>query len=145
VTSKLWRQQRDEKGFLDMLAITFVAPILPNREEEWRRFVQEVVEERLHEYEEFRRRLGIHNESVWLARTKRGETTIVYLEAKDPERIVPALTVSEKPFDLWFKERLLECYGDDVVRVPSRAAAKLVFAYQDILEDRPLASTGEGS
>ena len=47
-----------------MPAITFVAPILPNREEEWRRFVQEVVEERLHEYEEFRRRLGIHNESV---------------------------------------------------------------------------------
>jgi hypothetical protein len=107
------------------------------------------VEERLHEYEEFRRRLGIHNESVWLARTKRGEkrgeATIVYLEATDPERIVPALTVSEKPFDLWFKERLLECYGDEVVRVPSRAAAKLVFAYQDTLEDRPLASTGEGS
>lgn len=57
-----------------MPAITFVAPILPNREEEWRRFVQEVVEERLHEYEEFRRRLGIHNESVWLARMERGET-----------------------------------------------------------------------
>ena len=131
-----------------MPAITFVAPILPNREEEWRRFVQEVVEERLHEYEKFRRRLGISNESVWLARTKRGGTgggtAIVYLEAEDPERIVPALAVSEKPFDLWFKERLLECYGDNTVWVPSKAAAKLIFAYQDILEDHPLASAGEG-
>ena len=126
-----------------MPAITLVAPILPNREEEWRRFVQEIVEERLHEYEEFRSRLGIHNESVWLARTKRGETTIVYLEAKDPERIAPALTVSEKPFDLWFKERLLECHGRDLARAPRRAAAKLIFAYRDVLEDRPLVS-GEG-
>jgi hypothetical protein len=128
-----------------MPAITLVAPILPNREEEWRRFVQEIVEERLHEYEEFRSRLGIYNESVWLARTKTGETTIVYLEAKDPERIAPALTVSEKPFDLWFKERLLECHGGEVMRIPSRAAAKLVVTYQDILEDRSLTSTGDGS
>ena len=128
-----------------MPAITFVAAILPNREEEWRRFVQEVVEERPHEYEEFRQRLGIRNESVWLACTKKGETAIVYLEAEDPERIAPALGVSNKPFDLWFKERLLECHGADVARVPSRAVAKLVFAYQDILKDRPLASTGEGS
>jgi len=126
-----------------MSAITFVATILPDTEEEWRRFIQEVLEERLPEYDEFRRRLGIHNESVWLARTKRGETAIVHLEAKDPERIVPALTVSERPFDLWFKERLLECHGDEVVQVPSRVAAKLVFAYQDTLENRTLASTRE--
>jgi len=42
---------------------------------------------------------------------------------------------SEKPFDLWFKERLLECHGGDVVRVPSRAIAKLVFAYQESSEN----------
>jgi len=112
-----------------MPAIAFVAPILLNREEEWRRFVQEVVEEHPHEYEEFRRRLGIYNESVWLAHTKRGEIVTVYLEAEDPARIVPALGASEKPFDLWFKERLLECHGGDVAQVPSRAIAKLVFAY----------------
>ena len=120
-----------------MPAITFVAAILPNREEEWRRFVQEVVEEHPHEYDEFRRRLGICNESVWLARTKRGETAIVYLEAEDPERIIPTLEASKKPFDIWFKKRLLECHGGDVARVPSRAAAKLVFAYQESSENDP--------
>jgi predicted secreted hydrolase len=122
---------------LDMPAITLAAPILPNREEEWRRFVQEVVEERLHEYEEFRRRLGIRNESVWLARMTKSETAIMYLEAKDPERIVPALAASEEPFDLWFKEWLLECHGLDLLRAPGRAAAKLIFAYRDV--------SGEGS
>src|SRR5918912_4501868 len=113
-----------------MPEMIFVAPLLPNKEEEWRRFVQEVIEERLQEYEQFRQRLGICNESVWLARTKRGETAIVYLEAEDPERIIPTLEASKKPFDIWFKERLLECHGGDVARVPSRAAAQVGFAYQ---------------
>jgi hypothetical protein len=112
-----------------MPAATFAAPILPDREEEWRRFVQEVAEERLSEYEGLRRRLGISNESAWLTRTKGGEMAMVYLEAEDPERIVPALAASEEPFDLWFKERLLEYHGRDFVRVPGRAAAKLIFAY----------------
>ena len=78
-----------------------------------------------------------------LARTKGGEAAMVYLEAEDSERIVPTLVVSEQPFDLWFKERLLECYGRDLMRAPGRVAAKLIFAYRDVSEDRPLVS-GEG-
>ena len=51
-----------------MLAMTFVAPLLPGKEE-WRRFMQDVVQERLPEYEELRQRLGICNGSMcWLAR-----------------------------------------------------------------------------
>jgi hypothetical protein len=136
-------EQHGGKVFLDMPEMTFVAPLLPNKEEEWRRFVQEVIEERLQEYGEFRQRLGIRNESVWLARTKRGETAIVYLEAEDPERILPALARSKKPFDSWFKGRLLECHGGDVVHKPSKAVAQLIFASQYILEDRPPASSEE--
>ena len=55
-----------------MAAVTLAASILPGREEEWRRFVQEVAEERIAEYEALRQRLGIRNESVWLARTRKG-------------------------------------------------------------------------
>ncbi len=128
-----------------MPALTLVAPILSGREEEWRRFVQEVTEERLQEYEGLRRRLGIRNESVWLAHTKNGdETAMVYAEAENPERIALALAASEEPFDLWFKERLLEYHGLDLVRVPKRAIAKLIFAYQDVSKVRPLVSA-EGS
>jgi hypothetical protein len=114
-----------------MPAMTFVAPLLPGKEEEWRRFVQEVVEERLPEYEQLRQRLGIRNESVWLARTNVGETVIVHLEVGAPEWIAPALATSEAPFDVWLKERLLEFHGHALVHAPRRAAAKLIFAYPD--------------
>ncbi len=119
-----------------MPVVTLVAPILADREEEWRRFVQEVAEERLSEYEGLRRRLGISNESVWLARTKGGQAAmVVHLEVEDPERMASALAVSEEPFDVWFKERLLECHGHDCARVPRRVVAELIFDYRDIADD----------
>src|SRR5919202_2752801 len=92
-----------ERSFLHMPELTFVAPLLPGKEEEWRRFVQEVVEERRPEYERLRQRLGIRNESVWLARTNVGETVIVYLEVEAPAWIAPVLVASEAPFDVWLK------------------------------------------
>src|SRR5919206_1582740 len=120
-----------ERSFRHMPAMTFVAPLLPGKEEEWRRFVQEVIEERLPEYERLRQRLGIRNESVWLARTSAGETVIAHLEAEVPEWVAPALTTSRDPFDEWFKERLLEFHGHDLVHVPKKVAAKLILAYPD--------------
>ena len=123
-----------------MPAMILSAPLLPGKEEEWRRFVQEVIEERLSEYERLRQRLDIRNESVWLARTNLGETVIVHLEADVPELIAPTLATSTDPFDVWLKERLLEFHGHALVRVPRRAAAKLIFAYPDGYEARSLPS-----
>jgi hypothetical protein len=126
-----------------VLAHSFVATILPGREEEWRRFVQEIAEERLHEYEDLRQRLGLHNESVWLARTQEAETAVVYLEAGDAERVVSTLAASEEPFDLWFKERLLKLHGLALARNLRKAAAGLLFAYRDVPAD-PLLAAEEG-
>ena len=127
-----------------MPAMTFVAPLLPGKEEEWRRFVQEVVEERIHEFEQLRQRLGIRNESVWLTRTTMGESVIAYLEVDAPEWIAPALASSKVPFDVWVKERLLEFHGHAFIHAPRRAAAELIFAYPQISENRSL-SFGEGA
>jgi hypothetical protein len=126
-----------------MQAMIISVPLLPGKEEEWRRFVQEVIEERLSEYEQLRQHLGIRNESVWLARTNAGETVIAYLEAEAPEWVTPALTTSRDPFEVWLKERLLEFHGHDLVRVPKRLAAKLIFAYPDGYEAGPIASEPE--
>ena len=117
-----------------MPAMTFVVPLLPGKEEEWRRFVQEVVEERLPEYEQLRQRLGISNESVWLARTKAGETVVVHREVEGATSIAPALATSEAPFDVWLKERLSEFHGHAFVYAPRKAAAKLMFAYPNVPE-----------
>jgi hypothetical protein len=121
-----------------MAAMTLFAPLLPGKEEEWRRFVQEVIEGRLPEYEQLRQCMGIRNESVWLARTKAGETVVVHLEVEGATSIGPGLATSEAPFDVWLTERLLELHGDALVHAPRRAAAKLIFAYPDGSENRPL-------
>ena len=126
-----------------MPAMILSAPLLPGKEEEWRRFVQEVIEERLSEYDQLRKRLGIRNESVWLARTNAGETVIAHLEAEAPEWVAPTLATSTDPFDVWFKEQLLEFHGRAIVRVPKRVAAKLIVAYPDGYEARLLASEPE--
>ena len=123
-----------------MPSMILSAFLLPGKEEEWRRFVQEVIEERLSEYERLRKRLGIRDESVWLARTNAGETVIAHLEADAPELIAPSLATSTDPFDVWLKERLLEFHGRSLVRLPGRVAAKLIFAYPYGHETRPLAS-----
>jgi hypothetical protein len=115
-------------------AITFAAVILPGEEEGWRRFVQELAEERLHEYGELRRRVGIRNEAVWLACTPRGEVAIAYLEAEDPERIVAALAASEEPFDLWFKGKISKFHDSDLACKPRRSVPELIFRYQDVPE-----------
>jgi hypothetical protein len=127
-----------------MPAMTFVAPLLPGKEEEWRRFVQEAVEERLPEYEQLRQRLGISNESVWLARTKAGETVVVHLEVEGAGSIAPVLVTSEAPFDVWLKERLLDFHGHAFAYAPRKAAAKLIFAYPNVPENHSL-PFGRGS
>ncbi len=58
---------------------------------------------------------------------------VVHQEAEDPERTASAQVATEELFDLWFKERLIECHGRDPV--PRRAAAELIFAYRDVGED----------
>ena len=126
-----------------MPAMILSAPLLPGKEEEWRRFVQEVIEEHLSEYERLRQRLDIRNESVWLARTNAGETVIAHLEADAPQLIASTLATSTDPFDVWLKERLLEFHGHALVRVPKKVTAKLIFAYPDGYETRPLASEPE--
>lgn len=113
-----------------MPAVTFAAAILPGQEEGWRRFVQEVWEMRSDEYEECRRRLGVRNESVWLARTAGGETALAYLEADDTERLVSTLAASAEPFDVWLRGRLAEFHGGDLARTPRRSATELIFSFE---------------
>jgi hypothetical protein len=132
--------EHTKESFPPMPAMILSAPLLPGKEEQWRRFMQEVIEERLSDYEQLRRRLRIRNESVWLARANAGVMVIAHLEADAPEWVASALTNSTDPFDLWFKERLLEFHGRALVRVPRRTLAKLIFAYPDSYGTRPLAS-----
>ena len=72
-----------------------VLPILPDREEEWRRFAQDLLGDRLGEYEGLGRRLSIRGVRVYLAWTSRREVIVAYVEAGDPEGAFRRLVASE--------------------------------------------------
>lgn len=115
-----------------MPEIAFAGPILNGKEEEWRRFLQELTGPMIDEYEGLKRRLGVGKESVWLMRTPQGETAIVRLEAEEPDQVVRRLAASREPFDLWFKRTLLECHGCDLAgSSPPRSYSELIFAYPE--------------
>jgi hypothetical protein len=67
-----------------MGAVAFVAPFLPGKVEDHRRFCDELVGSRREEYEASRRRLGIKRESAWHQETPAGTVSVVYIEADDP-------------------------------------------------------------
>ena len=102
-----------------MLAMTFVFPILPGRQEAWRRFHQVLQGSRHCEYEESRRCLGITKELTWFTQTPLGEMAIVFLEAEYPEQVISQLVASDSPFDHWYRQQLLELYDFNVTLSPS--------------------------
>lgn len=95
----------------DSSAYVFSAPVVPGREEAWRRFLQEVAESRA-EYGRLRGRLGIRQELVWLVPLGRGYVTVAYLEVVGTfDEFVCRLAAAEDDFDVWFKEGVSGCHG----------------------------------
>ena len=104
-------------------------PILPDKEERWRRFAQDLLGDRLGECEELGRRLGVRGVKVYLARTSRREVILAYVEAEDPEGAFRQLVASEEPFDEWFKGELAEFHGFDPGRLRPGPSPELIFEH----------------
>jgi hypothetical protein len=107
-----------------------------DREEPWRRFVQELSGPRYGEYERSRRRLGISAESVWLApRRSGGGVAVVCLEAEGPdwtpERALREFAASDDPFDSWYRGRMREIFGCDLARSPRAPGGELLFGWRE--------------
>jgi len=107
----------------------------PDREELWRRFLQELSDTpREEEYMRSRRDLGILSESAWLIpKPSGGGMAVVYLEAldPDPERALRELAASEAPFDSWYSRGIRKLFGFDGARLPRVAGGELLFAWRD--------------
>jgi hypothetical protein len=105
--------------------------VTADQEEPWRRFLQELSGSRYEEYAESRRRLGISSESVWLAsKSSGGGVAVVYLEAKDPKRVLRELAASDAPFDSWYGTEMRKLFGCDVARLPRVAGGEPLFAWR---------------
>jgi hypothetical protein len=104
-----------------------------DREEPWRRLVQELSYARCEdEYVQSRRRLGVSAESVWLvAKPSGGGVAVVCLETSDPERVLGELASSELPFDSWYSGAMRKLFGFDLARLAPAGSSELLFAWRD--------------
>ena len=106
-----------------------VLPILPNMEESWRRFTQDLLEDRLGEYEALGKHVGIRRVRVYLVRMPRWDVIVAYAEAIDPAEAFQRLMVSEDPFACWLKEKITELNGCDVNRPRKGSTPELIFEH----------------
>lgn len=91
----------------------FVAPILPGKTEEWRKWQDELNGSRRQEFVDSRRRLGVH-ERTFLQMTPQGDFVIVTLEGDDPLGSFKRLAESDDSFSRWFVEKAKEYHGFDL-------------------------------
>jgi hypothetical protein len=94
-----------------MSGIVLTFPILNGKVEAWRRFCQELYGFRRKPYEASRQRLGITHERLALVETSFGSTAVTTLEASDVAQALGQIIASILPFDVWYREKLLELHG----------------------------------
>ena len=94
-----------------MSGIVLTFPILDGKVEAWRRFCQELCGFRQKPYEASRQRLGITRERLALVETAFGATAVTTLEAPDVAQALGQIISSVFPFDVWYREKLLELHG----------------------------------
>jgi len=94
-----------------MSGIILTFPILDGKVEAWRRFCQELCGFRRKPYEASRQQLGITRERLALVETAYGSTAVTTLEAPDVAQALGQIIASILPFDVWYREKLLELHG----------------------------------
>jgi hypothetical protein len=88
-----------------------VAPILPERREVWLDMMREITGPRYEEWADHHRRMGVKREVVWEQRFPDMDVAIVAIDGVDPDLILDKMSVSEHPFDIWFRDRIIEATG----------------------------------
>ena len=120
----------DLRGDAGVPVVVLVLPILPNREESWRRLAQDLLEDHLGEYEALGRYLGVRRVRVYLVRMPpRWDVILAYVEAIDPAEAFRRFMASKDPFVGWLKEKITELNGCDVNRLRRVPSPELIFEH----------------
>jgi hypothetical protein len=99
-----------------MAVIAMAMPILPDKFDSWRERVDALTGSRREEFGAARRRQGVTRQRVWLQQTPAGPLEILLLETDDPARTFGEIATSQEPFDVWFRQFVLEHYGIDLTQ-----------------------------
>ena len=113
-------------------SVAFTAPVLPDKLEAWKEFHEQLDGLRRWDFEDQQRRLGLIRHRVWLQDTPDGHVALVVQEGEDPERARALLAASNHPFDVWFKEQVLELHGLDLSQAPAEPDITLYVDYMHV-------------
>ena len=95
-----------------MIENAFFVPLLPDKKEAALAFANSLMNERKADLDAAQ--TTVTKESWFLQETPMGDFLIVYYHSPDPERVHAALAVSQEPFDIWFREQILDLTGIDI-------------------------------
>ncbi len=102
---------------MDHVCVVF--PVLPGKTEAARAFMRDVDGPRMAEYDRSEQAIGISKELWFLASLPTGDALVGYIEAADFGKAVGQFGASNEPFDVWFKQRMLEVTGVDFSNIPA--------------------------
>jgi len=105
--------------------ISFAAPILPGKEETWRKFRDELRGKRNAEFNESRKKAGVH-ERTFHQQTPHGELCIITLEGDDPMGSFQKMAHANDEFTKWFIAQVKDIHGFDMTAPPPGPMPELV-------------------
>jgi hypothetical protein len=88
-------------------------PLVPDKLNDWKSWVDEMTESRKEEFEDFNQRMGLTAHRVWLMQTPQGPLAVVLHDGPGATSLLEKVATSDHPFDTWFRENISEFHGID--------------------------------
>jgi hypothetical protein len=89
-------------------------PVVQGKEQAAKAFAETCMGPRRKECADYLKRVGISKETWHLQKTPMGSFVVVHFESEDPAKGFQILAESKNPFDVWFKQQVLQVSGADL-------------------------------
>lgn len=109
-------------------SLIVMLPLLPGKQEAWRRFCQALEGSRRGEYGDSLQRMGITRQEVWLSQTLQRDLVHLHLQVDHHEGVVTTWASSVRPFDRWLRKQVRELHGLDLTQF-ARSVPELILVW----------------
>ena len=103
-----------------------IIPVMPNKEEAWRRFIQELQGSQGRAFRVWCRQLDLLVNQVWLNETPGGTAVIINLSVGNREAALARLAKTLTPFDHWLRHQILTLHGLDLIKIAQATNDSLI-------------------
>ena len=101
-----------------MQAFCGAIPLLPGKKEAFKQFIKEAWVTRRKDWVNSDKGMGITKDGWFLQESPQGDWVLIYLEAKDIEKVFREIAASKDQFDVWMTRKIKEYTGVDFSQPP---------------------------